>query len=77
MCTKKNFKMQEENFEIKKTELRTARGYRLKLSTHAMIKSLQELTGSDADTVLTESVLLMYKKVIAEKESKTKINIIS
>ncbi|MBN8584191.1 MAG: hypothetical protein J0M37_03785 [Ignavibacteria bacterium] len=69
--------MQEENFEIKKTELRTARGYRLKLSTHQMIKSLQELTGSDADTVLTESVLLMYKKVIAEKESKTKINIIS
>lgn len=58
-------------------DLKTSKGYRLKLSTHAMIKSLQEITRSDADTVLTEAVLLMYKKVLAEKESKTKINIIT
>lgn len=69
--------MKEENFGSKKAEQRTARGYRLKISTHNMIKSLQELTSYDADTVITESVLLMYKKILAEKESKTKINIIS
>ena len=69
--------MKEENYGSKKAEQRTARGYRLKNSTHNMIKSLQELTSYDADTVITESVLLMYKKILAEKESKTKINIIS
>ncbi len=69
--------MKEENYGSKKAEQRTARGYRLKISTHNMIKSLQELTSYDADTVITESVLLMYKKILAEKESKTKINIIS
>jgi len=69
--------MKEENYGSKKAEQRTARGYRLKISTHNLIKSLQELTSYDADTVITESVLLMYKKILAEKESKTKINIIS
>lgn len=62
------FKLKDLN-----NDLKTSKGYRLKLSTHAMIKSLQELTGSDADTVLTESVLLMYKKVITEKERKANI----
>lgn len=69
--------MKEENNVSKKAEQRTARGYRLRISTHNMIKSLQELTSYDADTVITESVLLMYKKILAEKESKSKINIIS
>lgn len=69
--------MNEENYGSKKAEQRTARGYRLKISTHNMIKSLQELTSYDADTVISEAVLLMYKKILAEKESKIKINIIS
>ncbi|MBZ0203958.1 MAG: hypothetical protein K8I03_13145 [Ignavibacteria bacterium] len=69
--------MLEENNESGKTELRTSKGYRLKVSTHSLIKSLQELTKYDADTVITESCLLMYKKILAEKESKTKTNIIT
>ncbi|HWA05439.1 MAG TPA: hypothetical protein VG961_02745 [Ignavibacteria bacterium] len=69
--------MNIENPDMKKKELRTSKGYRLKLSTHNLIKSLQELTSNDADTVITESLLLMYKKVLAEKESNIKTNIIS
>lgn len=61
--------MNEVNYGSPKGEQRTARGYRLKVSTHNMIKSLQELTNHDADTVITESCLLMYKKVLSEKES--------
>jgi len=66
--------MSEENYESKKTELRISKGYRLKISTHSLIKSLQELTRDDADAVLTESCLLLYKKVISEKENKVKNN---
>jgi hypothetical protein len=69
--------MKDENSDMKKKELRTSKGYRLKVSTHNLIKSLQELTRNDADTVITESILLMYKKVLAEKESNIKTNIIS
>lgn len=69
--------MKIENSDIKKKELRTSKGYRLKVSTHNLIKSLQELTRNDADTVITESILLMYKKVLAEKESNIKTNKIS
>jgi len=69
--------MKIEDSETKKKELRTSKGYRLKVSTHNLIKSLQELTRNDADTVITESILLMYKKVLAEKESNIKTNIIS
>lgn len=54
--------------DIYKTEIKTSKGYRLKLSTHSMIKSLQALIGSDADGVITQSCLLFYKKVIKEKE---------
>ncbi len=69
--------MKIENSDLKKKELRTSKGYRLKVSTHNLIKSLQELTRNDADTVITESILLMYKKVLAEKESNIKTNKIS
>ncbi len=62
-------RMNEENYGSPKGVQRTARGYRLKISTHNMIKSLQELTNYDADRVITESCLLMYKKVLSEKES--------
>ncbi len=64
--------MPEENNESRKTELRTSKGYRLKVSTHSLIKSLQELTKYDADTVITQSCLLMYKKVLSEKENISK-----
>lgn len=50
-------------------EMKTSRGYRLKVSTHSLIKSLQELTRDDTDAVLTESCLMLYKKVLSEKEN--------
>lgn len=61
--------MFEEYNKPQKPEQRIAKGYRLKVSTHSLIKSLQELTKYDADTVITESCLLMYKKVLSEKEN--------
>jgi len=51
-----------------KTEIKISKGYRLKLSTHSMIKSLQELSGSDADSVITQSCLLLYKQILEIKE---------
>ena len=62
--------MKIENSDIKKKELRTSKGYRLKVSTHTLIKSLQELTQYDTDTVITESCLLMYRKILNERENK-------
>ena len=56
--------------DMKKKELRTSKGYRLKVSTHNLIKSLQELTQYDTDTVITESCLLMYRKILNERENK-------
>lgn len=50
------------------SDLKTSKGYRLKLSTHAMIKSLQELTGGDADVVITQSCILLYKQILEKKE---------
>lgn len=57
---------------MKKKELRTSKGYRLKVSTHNLIKSLQELTGSDVDGVLTQSCILLYKQILLKKEQKLK-----
>ncbi len=54
--------------EILSNDLKTSKGYRLRLSTHAMIKSLQELIGSDADDVITQSCILLYKQIIEKKE---------
>lgn len=54
--------------EINGNELKTSKGYRLKLSTHSMIKSLQELIGSDADGVITQSCILLYKQILETKE---------
>lgn len=62
--------MFEEYNKPQKQEQRIAKGYRLKISTHSLIKSLQELTQDDADTVITESCILLHKKIIEEKENK-------
>ncbi len=64
--------MKIEDSETKKKELRTSKGYRLKVSTHNLIKSLQELTGSDVDGVLTQSCILLYKQILEKKEQKLK-----
>jgi len=51
-----------------KNSLRIARGYRLKVSTHNLIKNLSEMSGMDLDTLITQACLLLNKKIIEEKE---------
>ncbi|MBL8017628.1 MAG: hypothetical protein JNK43_10180 [Ignavibacteria bacterium] len=58
--------MAKEN--LGNNEKRISRGYRLRSSTHDLIKSLQELTRTDSDEIITKSCLLLYKKIIEEKE---------
>jgi hypothetical protein len=65
--------MFEEKIDAYKPERRTSKGYRLKSSTHSLIKSLQVLTQKDVETVISESCLLLYKKIISEKEKNSSI----
>ncbi len=52
----------------KNNVLKISRGYRLKQTTHSMIKSLQQLTHQDSDSVISKSCALYYKKFFEEKE---------
>ena len=54
---------------MRKIQIKTSRGYRLKPSTHKMIRSLQEITQSDSDSVLTASCILYYKQILASDEN--------
>ncbi|MBE2216655.1 MAG: hypothetical protein IAE90_00535 [Ignavibacteria bacterium] len=62
--------MAKEN--LRSNEKRVSRGYRLRSSTHDLIKSLQELTRADSDEIITKSCLLLHKQIIEEKEQKLK-----
>jgi hypothetical protein len=48
---------------MKKNSQKISRGYRLKLSTHKLIKSLQELTENDSDFVINMSCRLFMQKI--------------
>ena len=48
---------------MKKNKQKISRGYRLKLSTHKLIKSLQELTENDSDFVINMSCRLFMQKI--------------
>ena len=48
---------------MKKNTQKISRGYRLKLSTHKLIKSLQELTENDSDFVINMSCRLFMQKI--------------
>lgn len=62
------------NSNSAKNSLRIARGYRLKVSTHNMIKNLSELTGMDSDTLITQAFLLLNKKILEENDTIFKNN---
>lgn len=51
-----------------KDNIKISRGYRMKVSTHNLIKYLTEITGMDSDTLITQACLLLNKKIIEEKE---------
>ncbi|MBL8017286.1 MAG: hypothetical protein JNK43_08455 [Ignavibacteria bacterium] len=48
----------------KQKQLRISRGYRLKRSTHDLIKDLQNMTGKDCDAVLESSCRMYYTHYI-------------
>ncbi|MCX7877614.1 MAG: hypothetical protein N2510_03115 [Ignavibacteria bacterium] len=56
--------------KIMKDDLKISRGYRMKLSTHNMIKNLSEMTGMDIDTLISQACLLLNKRIIEEREIK-------
>lgn len=63
------------NFKImRKVQIKTSRGYRLKPSTHRLIKSLEEITQTDSDKVLEASCTLYYRKIFRIEENE-KLNI--
>lgn len=48
---------------MKNHDEKTSRGYRLKLTTHSMIDELEKIMKTNKDVVITEAMLLLYKKV--------------
>ena len=50
---------------------KTAKGYRLKVSTHKLIDKIQLMLSADQDTVITKACKLLYKelKTIKDKDN--------
>ena len=46
--------------------LKISKGYRLKLSTHSLIKNLQMITSLSSDEVLKKSCMLYYKTILEQ-----------
>ncbi len=57
---------------MKNHDEKISRGYRLKLTTHSMIDELEKIMKTNKDVVITEAMLLLYKKV-SRKINKEKI----
>jgi len=45
------------------SEIKTSRGYRLKISTHVLIEKIQKLINSSKDSVISNSVRLYYERL--------------
>jgi hypothetical protein len=52
-----------------KNTLKISRGYRLRKSTHSLIKNLELLTSQDSDMVISKSCTLYYKKIFEDTET--------
>ncbi len=50
-------------------KIKISRGYRLKRSTHDLIKDLQNLTGKDCDAVLESSCRMFYAHYIQKLDT--------
>jgi hypothetical protein len=57
--------------EVQKLNEKTARGYRLKPSTHNLIQALQEITTYDQDKVIKNSCELYYNELKKSGKYKT------
>ncbi|MBK9331163.1 MAG: hypothetical protein IPM96_01900 [Ignavibacteria bacterium] len=54
----------------KRSEMKTAKGYRLKNSTHDLIEKIQLMINVSKDTIITRAVKLYYSEVNNTKKSK-------
>jgi hypothetical protein len=57
---------------VKKT-VKISRGYRLKPSTHKLIKSLESIAALDTDTILSNSCKLFLKTLMQNEKTAAKI----
>jgi len=55
-----------------KKAVKISRGYRLKPSTHKLIKSLEVITDYDTDTIISSSCKLFLKTIPQNQKSITK-----
>lgn len=53
---------------MKEFSNKISRGYRLTPGTHGLIKSLEQITRSDAESVLSRSLLMYLNFVFAEPQ---------
>ncbi len=60
---------------IKNPDDKTARGYRLRDSTHKMISELEELMKTNQDVVLTEACRILYRKVMKKVKKQNEENL--
>lgn len=54
----------------RQNEIRISRGYRLKRTTHDLLKNLQLITGEDCDTIIEDSCRMYYSHYIQKLEEK-------
>lgn len=55
-------------------EIRISRGYRLKRTTHDLLKNLQLITGEDCDTIIGDSCRMYYSNYIQQLDEKKSNN---
>ncbi len=53
--------------KIKSKTEKTAKGYRLKISTHKLIDEMQKMLKSDKDTVITKACKMLYNELANNK----------
>lgn len=62
----------------RQNKIRISRGYRLKRTTHDLLKNLQLITGEDCDTIIEDSCRMYYSHYIQKldviKSIKKRIN---
>jgi hypothetical protein len=65
MCTKHKFdrRTMNTNTAVRKRSPKISKGYRLKLSTHKMIRKIQEELNSTQDKVISSAVRSYYLQI--------------
>ncbi len=53
----------------RQNDIRISRGYRLKRTTHDLLKNLQLITGEDCDTIIENSCRMYYADYLLKPET--------